>query len=201
MAKNTCSNCGDAFIGRAGSSYCKPACKQRAHRARKGDNRNAGGAESVTVTPPRVRKRRPRRQQSSKPAAVTQQVSVAGRSAEAQALLDSIAEELAENSDGQIIGDGQWFGLSTADEKSLQMAADAVDRKVDLTQRWLDCDDDGLRVRMMGELRLLEQAIAKLLKTIDTAPPPVVESHTTVRARNAANRRWDTERARGAGQG
>jgi hypothetical protein len=45
--KRTCASCKKSFIGRSTAVYCGPACKQRAHRSRKGIS-----APSVTVTRP-----------------------------------------------------------------------------------------------------------------------------------------------------
>jgi len=82
--KRTCSACGNAFIGRASASYCSPACKQRAHRSRKGANRNA---PRVTVLAPGGRR---------------------GHSAEAVALLAELDLELSENSADLGLISGSW---------------------------------------------------------------------------------------------
>ncbi len=74
--RRTCSSCGTGFIGRASASYCSPACKQKAHRSRKGANRNAG---AVTVT-------------------VAAADGMATHSAEAVGLLAELDAELAEKS-------------------------------------------------------------------------------------------------------
>ncbi|BBY44267.1 hypothetical protein MCEL_25620 [Mycolicibacterium celeriflavum] len=67
----------------------------------------------------------------------------------------------------------------------LEMIACAVDRKVDLSQQYADTDDPKLRIRLSGELRLLQAHITQLLKQVKTnlpAPP----SRTTQKASQAA---------------
>ncbi len=169
MAKLTCSNCGNPFLGRAGSKYCSPACKQRAHRR----NRNA---QTVTVTVPAVEGSHFKRDPSS-------------HSAEAVALLAALDAELADNSESLGLSVDEPLIWSAAESEVLEMVATCVDRRVDLWARYLGSDESRVRVKLSAELRLLEMNIARLLRSISTslpAPPSAV----TVKAQRAANTRW-----------
>ena len=169
-SKRTCSSCGNRFIGRAGTAYCSAACRQRAHRSRGGASRNARVTPSVTAT-----------QASS--------VQRSGHSAEALAVLAALDEELAENAADHGLIAGEQFGLSAAEEVVRGLVADAIDRKVDLQGRYEASQDDTARVKLSGELRLLEQSIARLLKQVKTELP-AAPSIRSQKASRAANARW-----------
>jgi len=161
-AKRTCVDCGNGFIGSPRARYCSPACKQRAHRSRKGSNRNA---PSVTVLTP-------------------------GRgchSAEAVALLAELDAELAENSTARGLVDP--LAWSAAEQAIRESLAWTVDRMVDLRARYHASDDDKVRLKISGELRLLETNLARLLKGVSTDLPaqPSIRSR---KASRAANARW-----------
>lgn len=70
MVSKQCVTCESEFTGGARSLYCSPACRQRAHRGRRGDDRNA---DRVTVT------------------------AAGGHCAEARQLLDGLDAELKAN--------------------------------------------------------------------------------------------------------
>lgn len=184
LAKITCASCTNTFIGRAGSRYCSPACKQRAHRA----NRNANAetvtdteAERVTVTAGKGArfKRDP----------VTAKVDVTGgHSAEAVALLQKLDAELAENA--KVLGKAlKWSASETA---ILELVADTIDRRGELQGLYESTKDDKLRLKLAGELRLIEAALARLLAKIktDLPEPP---SKTSRKAAAAARVRWDRD--------
>ena len=163
--KRVCASCGGAFIGRASARFCSPACKQRAHRSRKGRN---GNAAPVTVT-------------ARLASADT------GHSAEAVALLAELDVELAENSAAHgLIEPLEWSAAERAIRESI---ACTVDRQVDLWARYHASDDDKTRLKLSGELRLLETSLARLLKAVPTdlqAQP----THRSRKASRAANARW-----------
>jgi hypothetical protein len=69
------------------------------------------------------------------------------------------------------------------------MAADAVDRRVDLAAAHADAGDVKDRIKLSRELRLQEMAVQRLLSKVSTAAP-VPESLRSVKARRAVNRRW-----------
>jgi hypothetical protein len=160
--KQTCSSCGGAFIGRAGASYCSPACKQRAHRSRKGANRNASGV-TVTAAP------------------------AGARAAEAVALLDALDQDLAAAGAER----GESLMWSAQDEAIRELIASAVDREVWLRAATCSSTDDlKLRMKLSAELRLTEAHRARLIRQIKT-DLPAPESFRTRKARSAARARWD----------
>ena len=74
------------------------------------------------------------------------------------------------------------------------MLADAVDRKAELSAQYKQCEGGSVaQVRLATEIRLTEQAIARLLRQISTevAPP---QSVTSLKNQRAANMRWNRER-------
>jgi hypothetical protein len=156
----TCARCGNRFIGRAGAKFCGPACKQKAYRSRKGD------APPATV--------------------LASGVHDASRThtSEALALLAELDAELAENSaDRGLLEPLEWSAAERAVRESI---ACTVDRKVDLWARYRASDDDKVRVKISGELRLLETSLSRLLKSVDTDLP----AEKSARASHAANARW-----------
>ena len=78
----------------------------------------------------------------------------------------------------------------------LRLISANFDRISDLRADYEACTEAKLRVTLSTELRLLETAVARLLKQIKTryAAP---DSKKTVRARRAANARWEHENAAG----
>lgn len=163
--KRTCGSCQNSFIGRSSALFCSPACKQRAHRSRKGHN---GNASRVTVTVPAA------------PADTD-------HCAEAIALLAELDVELAENSAGR--GLLEPLAWSAAEQAIRESIAYTVDRQVDLWARYRACDDDKTRVKLSGELRLLETSLARLLKAVPT-DLPTQPTHRSRKASRAANARW-----------
>ena len=121
--------------------------------------------------------------------------SLGGHCAEALALLAALNAEAAENAEARgepALADGEddW---SAAERTILEMIADSVDRKVELAGLYGAAEDVGLKVKLSGELRLLEANVARLLKQINTDLPPE-PSLTSQKASDAAKRRWDRDR-------
>jgi hypothetical protein len=176
-AKKSCLKCGNGFIGRANASYCSPGCRLRAHRGK-------GAGETVTgetVSP--AQRRRPRRGTTSTD---TSETAVdRPHSAEALALKASLVAELAESSQDR----GEDLEWSAAEQAALDMAMCAIDRKVDLYARYLASDDDKVRVKLSGEIRLLEASVDRLLKRVptDVPDPP---TRVSQKASHAAKVRW-----------
>jgi hypothetical protein len=159
-AKKKCASCGEGFIGRSNAAYCSPTCRQRAHRGR--------------GTP----KRDVKRDVSRLPAAHT---------VEATALLDELDAELADSSaERGLLEPLVW---SAAEQAVREAIACTVDRKVDLWNRYRASDDDKIRVKLSGELRLLETSLARLLKSVST-DLPAAPSLRSEKASRAANKRW-----------
>ncbi|MBZ4558583.1 hypothetical protein GBO17_14225 [Mycobacterium avium subsp. hominissuis] len=105
------------------------------------------------------------------------------------ALLAALDTELAENSEDRGLTGDDALAWSAAERVVLDMVADAVDRKVDLFACYLASDDDKVKVKLSTEVRLLENSIAKLLKSVSTDLPEP-QSKTSRKASAAARSRW-----------
>lgn len=73
-----------------------------------------------------------------------------------------------------------------------QVAA-TLDRRADVAAVYAKETDTKVLMKLSAELRLLDKAVAGLLKGIET-DVPVKDSLTTVKTRQAANVRWQRER-------
>jgi hypothetical protein len=78
---------------------------------------------------------------------------------------------------------------SAAEQAVRESIAWTVDRLVDLRARYLASEDDKTRVKISGELRLLETSLARLLKAVPTDLPAPVSIRSR-KAQQAANKRW-----------
>jgi hypothetical protein len=103
------------------------------------------------------------------------------------ALLDELDVELADNSAER--GELEPLVWSAAEQAVREAIACTVDRKVDLWARYHASDDDKMRVKLSGELRLLETSLARLLKSVST-DLPATPSLRSEKASRAANKRW-----------
>lgn len=92
---------------------------------------------------------------------------------------------------------GQRLEWSAQDSALLDLIDANLRRTEDLRAAYEAADEVKLKVKLSTELRLLEQAVARLLKQVRT-DVPAAPSLTSVKASRAANARW--ERARAAGQ-
>lgn len=88
---------------------------------------------------------------------------------------------------------GTTLVWTAADRAVLDAIAANIDRCVDLTADYQASTQPEVRVKLSAELRLLEGALARLLKQIHT-DIPAPESQTTIKARRAANARWHPNR-------
>lgn len=70
-----------------------------------------------------------------------------------------------------------------------------LDRKAEFSELYESAEDTKTKLKISAEMRLLEQAAARLLRGINTdvAPAP---SRRTLMARRAAAARWDRDAAR-----
>ncbi|WP_162334403.1 hypothetical protein [Mycobacterium basiliense] len=110
----------------------------------------------------------------------------AGHCPEAVALLERLDSELAENAN--VLGKAlKWSASETA---ILELVADTIDRRGELQRLYESTKDDKLRLKLAGELRLIEAALSRLLAKIktDLPEPP---SRTSRKAQAAARTRWD----------
>jgi hypothetical protein len=173
-SKRTCVICGSGFIGRSSARFCSGACRKRAQRAR-------GAAKcdtAVTVKAPPVRAaRRSAAARSTTPV----------RSAQAQAVLGSLDDELAFAGQAR----GQSLKWTAQELALLDLIADSIDRTVDLYAMYERAADDDvtMRIKLSAELRLSQQSTQRLLRQIKT-DVPAKPSFRTVKARRAANARW-----------
>lgn len=87
---------------------------------------------------------------------------------------------------------GQNLVWSAAEEAILGLICDEIDRKAVLLEVWEQATDPKVVCKLSAEARLLEQSIARLLKLIKTDLPSR-DSNKTVRARRAANARWNRD--------
>ena len=119
------------------------------------------------------------------------------KSEEAQGVLCALNAELAATAKEA----GRELVWSAAEREVLDLITEQIDRKVELAQRYDEADQVRVKIALATEVRLTEVAIARLLKTISTevpVDPPL--SATSMKARRAAQSRWDRERARRAAQ-
>ncbi|WP_142281135.1 hypothetical protein [Mycobacterium palustre] len=107
----------------------------------------------------------------------------------AQELLSALDEELAASAKR----DGRDLVWSAAEREVLGMIGDAVDRREELSAAYEACQTISTRLKIATELRLTEQAIARLFKQISTEVAPPL-SVTSLKAQRAANSRWNRER-------
>jgi hypothetical protein len=90
---------------------------------------------------------------------------------------------------------------SAAEREVLDLIAEQIDRKVELAERYAVAEQTRVKIALATEVRLTEVSVARLLKLINTEvpqDPPL--SATSMKARRAAQSRWDRERAHRAAQ-
>jgi hypothetical protein len=107
------------------------------------------------------------------------------RTPQAKQLVDELDAELAAAASAA----GRSLGWSAAERVIIAMAADSIDRRVELAAAYAQADDVKDRVRLSRELRLQEAATARLVKQVST-DVPAPESLVTIKNRRAANARW-----------
>lgn len=115
--------------------------------------------------------------------------------AEAVKLLADLDADLA--AAGEAIGDELLW--DTNDTEIREALALTVDRRARLRQVWATTKDESLLVKLSVELRQLDSAIVKMLTELRSAmEPPQPQSLTSIKARRAADTRWQRERERNA---
>jgi hypothetical protein len=112
------------------------------------------------------------------------------RSPEARKVLRDLDKELSLASKRV----GQDVVWSAQEQTILGLIGDEIDRKELLLEAWRESTDPKVQCKLSAEARLLEQSIARLLKQIKT-DLPAPDCKRTVRARRAANARWDRDAA------
>jgi len=116
------------------------------------------------------------------------------KSPEAQALIAALDAELAASAK-QAGRDLVW---SAAERDIIGMIGSEVDRRVELAASYEACESTATKLKIATELRLTEQAIARLYRQVNTEVPAPM-SVTSLKAQRAARSRWDRERARQSG--
>ena len=106
-------------------------------------------------------------------------------SIEAQRLLDELDAELDANGAAA----GRSLGWSASERQIISMAADAIDRGVELAAAYAEAVDVEDKIKVSREIRLQEMATTRLLSKVSTAVP-APESLRSIKARNAVNKRW-----------
>jgi hypothetical protein len=89
---------------------------------------------------------------------------------------------------------GEALSWSTADVELREMLANGIDRRTRVAALYVAATDPKLIIKLSNELRQIDTATMRLLKAIETDVPQA-DSLTTVKARRAANTRWDRARA------
>lgn len=107
------------------------------------------------------------------------------RSAEAQALLAALDAEVAAAAKDA----GHELVWSAAERDVLDMIGAAIDRRVQLSAAYETCEGVATRLKIATELRLTEQAIARLYRQVSTEVPQPM-SAVSRKAQHAANSRW-----------
>jgi hypothetical protein len=109
------------------------------------------------------------------------------RSAEAVRVLASLDAELDANSKRT----GRDLAWTAAERQLLSLIADHVDRQVELQSMYDSAEQPRLKLAAATELRLVQSALARLLKQIDADPPEDVPmSVRSLKAQKAAYSRW-----------
>ena len=112
-------------------------------------------------------------------------VAMKKHSIEAQRLLDEPDAELAANGAAA----GRSPGWSASERQIISMAADAIDRGVELAAAYAEAVDVKDKIKVSTKIRLQEMATTRLLSKVSTAVP-APESLRSIKARNAVNKRW-----------
>jgi hypothetical protein len=123
---------------------------------------------------------------------------MSGNSVEAQRFLREMQEELAENAKAT----GMTLAFSAAERETLGNIAAHIDRKVELRKLYDEAQQVRVKLAVATECRLIEAAITRLLRTVDTCGPVDDEhddEHMTpmqIKAQKAVQTRWRRERLR-----
>ncbi|ORB68792.1 hypothetical protein [Mycolicibacterium tusciae] len=113
------------------------------------------------------------------------------RSAAARKVLRDLDKELAAASARQ----GRSLVWSAQERAILAQISSILDRKAEFLELYEAAEDTKTKLKISAEVRLLEQAAARLLRGFNTDIPPA-PTVRTVMARRAAAVRWDRDAAR-----
>ena len=113
-------------------------------------------------------------------------------SPEAQKVLEDLDADLARSSTKL----GKTLSWTAAEREVREMIANTIDRRADVARAYDACDRGDAKnlVRLSAEWRMLDAAVARLLKQVETDVPQPM-SLLSVKAQRAARARWDRDRA------
>lgn len=114
---------------------------------------------------------------------------ITAKSTAAQEILAALNDELAASAKAA----GRELVWSAAEMDVLGMICAAVDRRVELTAAYDECETTDSKLKIATELRLTEAAIARMYKQVSTDLPAPM-SAVSLKAQRAANARWTRER-------
>jgi hypothetical protein len=85
---------------------------------------------------------------------------------------------------------GHTLVWSAQENAIIDLICDQIDRKMEIFAAYEEASDPKVKVKLSGEMRLLEQSVARLLRQVRTDVPGP-ESKRTQAARRAVRARWD----------
>jgi hypothetical protein len=100
-----------------------------------------------------------------------------------------VLRELGKELDRASRVSGEKLLWTASDQLVLNQISSILDREAQLFSLYESAEEVDVRIRLSAELRLLEQAAARLVKLVRTDLPGP-ESLRTIKARRAANMRW-----------
>lgn len=107
-------------------------------------------------------------------------------SAEARKVLRDLDKQLAASSEQS----GRTLAWNAQERAILSQISSILDRKADFLELYQATEDVKAKLKISAEIRLLEQAAARLIRGITTEIPQP-PSLQTIKARRAARARWD----------
>lgn len=88
---------------------------------------------------------------------------------------------------------GETLSWTAAEIEMREMLANTIDRRARVGTLYEQATDPKVIVKISLELRQLDGAVMKMMRSINTEVPQH-DSLTTIKARRAANTRWEKER-------
>jgi hypothetical protein len=111
---------------------------------------------------------------------------MAARSAETRKTLRELDRQLGQAS----VRHGVRLHWSAQERVVLAQISSILDRKSELFGLYSEAPDTKTKLKLSAELRLLEQAAARLVREIKSDLPSALASLRTTKAQRAANTRW-----------
>jgi len=108
------------------------------------------------------------------------------KSSEARRILRDLDKQLAASSERS----GRTLAWNAQERAILAQISSILDRKAEFLDLYEAAEDVKAKLKLSAEIRLLEQAAARLIRGIETDIPEPT-SLRTIKARRAAHARWD----------